>query len=108
MKNNFALTLTCSNQNDSDFQSFKNQLDNTVCPMIFGDLDSAKAWVNDFVWGVIIPDVDNTNINPDFLSDDGDMISIFGSGSGALIPWQTVVNDDGVRFNFWIHLINIH
>ena len=104
----FALTLSCSDQNNHDFWMFKNKTDGNVCPMLFGDLNTAKAWVNDFVWGVINPDIDNTLINPDLVADDGDMISIFGSGSGALMPWQTVTNDDGVNFQFWIHLINIH
>ena len=106
--NLFAVTFVCSDNLVS--QNIWNAFDINGVPQMFHNLDDAKLWVMGLLDNVIFVDDDTIKKSADIFhdSDFGDDLSIFGSGCGALVPWLTVSDLDGVIVNFWIHKIDIH
>jgi len=106
--NLFAVTFDCSDSLVS--KSIWNAFDIDGVPQMFHNLDDAKLWVMGLLDNVIFVDDDTIQKSADMFhdSDLGDDINIFGCGAGALVPWLSVADFDGVIVNFWIHKIIIH
>ena len=106
MPNNqiFAVVAKCSQSN----HFINTRFDIDGLPRLFANLDDAKRWIRDIVDDDIIPLDCNIHINPDIVDNDGDSFSLFGWGGGAFLPWMSVLDDDGVNIDFWIHRVDIN
>lgn len=111
MADNIFLVTFDLNQDDGSLNSaLWGNFDIHGMSQVFNNLDDAKAWILDIVKNDILDVDDSLSINPDLWHDTdfGDILSIFGTGSGALMPWLSVSDCGDTIVRFWIHQVDVH